>query len=267
MLQDALKTKITRERIGEEVDKMMKGMWFKRDGVTLSSNAASPKLLTGPNPLRAIQLIDHLALHRAIFAPPPSFSALTPLPESVPLHTALASSTILHHFLSPTSPDLLSTQSRFGSDIPPEAVAEPQGLVSPPSPSPFFERLHAPNPILLSGSLADSTTKRRLYLASALTPFRRLTYIEKKRTKLLVEACIREGLKVRIIHPLQCLDIIDTFLQLGIQNHYVDGIPALYTAADLIFQPKLEKLERPSPRVALGELNTVADFTRFPTSL
>jgi hypothetical protein len=47
--------------------------------------------------------------------------------------------------------------------------------------------------------------------------------------------------------------LVNFSAQLGIQNHYIDGIPALYEAADLLHQPKLTNFENPSPRVALGE--------------
>ena len=167
--------------------------------------------------MRAIRLIDHLALHRAIFAPPASLVPPIILPGSMPLHTAPAASTILHYFLSPptSSPSLPSAHSGLEPDIPPHATAKLEHLVSLPPSSHLLEQLHTPNPTLLGGLLADPTTKRRLYLASALTPFRHLTFVEKKKTKLVVEACIREGLKVSMFHVSQYLDIINTFFCLA----------------------------------------------------
>jgi hypothetical protein len=158
---------------------------------------------TDQDPLRAIQLIDSLSLHRSIFSPPPSTSASIPVPDSISHHTALAAATILHRFMS------LSSSSHDHSPVPPlvensptsdasqEAVTESRRAACLYAhPSPLYAQLPAPHPTLLSHVLTNSSTRRRLFLASALTPYRRLTYQEKKKTKLLVEACIREGLKV-----------------------------------------------------------------------
>ncbi|KAF8531004.1 hypothetical protein JB92DRAFT_2854526 [Gautieria morchelliformis] len=199
-IQDALETKISRERIGDE---------------------------ECPDPLRAIKLIDHLALHVAIFTPPPAFGQMIFRTEPLPLHSGLAAAAVLHHFecqLSP-GPDSSSMQSRVENNTPSQTSPESQKPVNLPSPSAFSERLRTPHPTLLKGFNADLTTRQRLYLASALTPFRRLKIAEKKdKFKLAVETCIRDGLK------------------LGIQNHYIDGIPALYEASDLLHQPKLKNL-------------------------
>lgn len=80
-------------------------------------------------------------------------------------------------------------------------------------------------------------TKSRLFLAAALTPYRGITYTDsKEKTHPAVEAAIREGTK------------------LGVQNHYLDGIPALFSAADLLKNPSSnnDKLRSPSERVAIG---------------
>jgi len=87
-------------------------------------------------------------------------------------------------------------------------------------------------------SLAFSAgTKSRLFLAAALTSYRGITYTDSKnKSHLVVEAAIREGLK------------------LGTQNHYLDGIPALFHAADLLKNPSSSnKLKSPSERVAIGQ--------------
>ncbi|KAF8525196.1 hypothetical protein BU17DRAFT_84117 [Hysterangium stoloniferum] len=168
-------TKITRERVGEEMHKMMKG----------------------PDPLRAIELIDSLSLSRSIFTPPPP----TVVPTDISYHTAPIAARILSQLLSTV---------------------------------PTNTPLHSSHPSILSYILSSTSAQSRLYLACALTPFKGLTYTDKKKKKLLVEACIREGLK------------------LGVQNHFLDGIPPLFEAAAMLHQPMLEKYRQPSQRVALG---------------
>jgi tRNA nucleotidyltransferase (CCA-adding enzyme) len=74
-------------------------------------------------------------------------------------------------------------------------------------------------------------------MACALTPFRGITYIdEKEKVHPAVEAVIRESLKV------------------GTKNHYLDGIPALFSASELFKSPDIEdvKFKSPSERVAIG---------------
>jgi tRNA nucleotidyltransferase (CCA-adding enzyme) len=75
-----------------------------------------------------------------------------------------------------------------------------------------------------------------LYLAASLIPHLGLTYLEKKKKTHAVESAIRYSLK------------------LGAQNHYIDGIPLLFAAAELLRNPDLnqEKFKIPSERVALG---------------
>lgn len=107
-----------------------------------------------------------------------------------PLELGLAAATILHILLRPTS------------------VAD---IALPP--------LH---PLLLSALTTDPSTRPRLYLAAALTPYRSVKYKDHKdKWHLAVEAAIRDGVK------------------LGVQNHYIDGIPALFEAADILKGPKI----------------------------
>jgi hypothetical protein len=57
-------------------------------------------------------------------------------------------------------------------------------------------------------------------MAAALTPYKGVTYKDTKgNERPAAEAVLREGLK------------------LGTQNHYIDGIPALFAAAELLRQP------------------------------
>ena len=51
-----------------------------------------------------------------------------------------------------------------------------------------------------------------------MTPYRGLTYLQKGKERPAVEAVIREGLK------------------LGVQHHYLDGIHALFLAAETLQQ-------------------------------
>ncbi|KAI0047658.1 poly A polymerase C-terminal region-like protein [Auriscalpium vulgare] len=182
-IQTALAQKITRERVGEEIDKMMGG----RD------------------PFRAIQLIDSLSLFSTVFYIPPEISStLSASPASS--SKTIAAGAILHTILHPSAPL----------------------FAHPP--------LHS---LLTSQLSASSSIIPRLYLACALTPYRGITYADsKKRARPAVEAAIREGLKI------------------GTKNHYLDGIPALYAAAELLKAPRLDddRFTSPSERVAIGML-------------
>lgn len=97
---------------------------------------------------------------------------------------------------------------------------------------------HPPiHPLISSGLSSSAPVVPRLYLACALTPFRGITYVdEKKKQHLAIEAVIREGLKV------------------GTKNHYLDGIPALFSASELFKSSDIEddKFKSPSERVAIG---------------
>jgi tRNA nucleotidyltransferase (CCA-adding enzyme) len=97
---------------------------------------------------------------------------------------------------------------------------------------------HPPiHPLILSGLSSSTSVIPRLYMACALTPFRGITYVdEKEKLHPALEAVIREGLKV------------------GTKNHYLDGIPALFSASELFKSPNLEddRFRSPSERVAIG---------------
>lgn len=79
----------------------------------------------------------------------------------------------------------------------------------------------------------------RLYLACALIPYHGLEYRDhKNKSKPLVDAVIRDGLK------------------LGVQNHYLDGIPALFDAWDFV-SPQVAALsegQSPDDRRKIGML-------------
>lgn len=61
---DALKLKISRERVGVEVEKMLKGQCFRLRSRRLSYQ------ITGNNPKNALHLIDRLGLYSTIFTDP-----------------------------------------------------------------------------------------------------------------------------------------------------------------------------------------------------
>jgi tRNA nucleotidyltransferase (CCA-adding enzyme) len=202
LLKEALSLKISRERIGEELDKMMKGKCYNSGALLIAHSESS----LGRDPLRSIQLINDLSLYPSIFSIPETISSTFSSTPGPPI-TSIAAATLLHALLKPTT----STSSSFA--IPP---------------------IHK---TLLSLALSPST-KSRLFLAAALTPYRGITYTDSKnKSHLAVEAAIREGPK------------------LGTQNHYLDGIPALFVAADLLKNPSPsnDKLKSPSERVAIGE--------------
>ncbi|OAX34827.1 hypothetical protein K503DRAFT_697989 [Rhizopogon vinicolor AM-OR11-026] len=182
-IQDVLAQKISRERVGEEIDKMMKG----------------------PDPLRSIRIVNDLKLYKSIYHVPPQITSIaSSSPRSWDL--SLRAATILHGLLSLTSPS--------EDSIP----------------------LH---PALRSYVLGVPGCKARLFLAASLYSYHGITYPDQKsKEQTLVKCAIQDGLK------------------LGRQNHYLDGIPALYSAADLLKGVSLEqsRLQSSSERVAIGLL-------------
>lgn len=110
------------------------------------------------------------------------------------------------------------------------------GLLSLSSPSENSIPLH---PTLRSYVLGEPGCKARLFLAASLYPYHGITYPDRKgKEQTLVKCAIQDGLK------------------LGRQNHYLDGIPAMYSAADLLKGVSLEQsgLQLPSERAAIGTL-------------
>lgn len=95
---------------------------------------------------------------------------------------------------------------------------------------------HSPLPPLhsqLLSSISLPGTRARLYLACALYPYRLATYQDQKgKIHPAVEAAIRECLK------------------LGQQNHYLDGIPALFAATEVLKAPQVDSAG-PSPKERL----------------
>ncbi|KAL5534484.1 hypothetical protein ACEPAG_946 [Sanghuangporus baumii] len=182
-IQAAIVSKISRERIGEELDKMMKG----RD------------------PLHSIRLITSLDLYSSIAAVPASISSTFTTSPASP-SSALGAATILHAALSSSFSDTL--------------------------------RIPSLHPLLLSLVDRDKTLRPRLFLATLMMPYADVQYlIPKKKTRVpAVEVVIREGLK------------------LGLQNHYADGVPALFAAAEVLRGVEISNFEGPNERSRIGSL-------------
>ncbi|KAG9016272.1 CCA tRNA nucleotidyltransferase, mitochondrial [Tulasnella sp. 427] len=174
-VKDGLVSKISRDRVGEELDKMLKG----RD------------------PLHSLQLVEELGVHEEIFY---LASSAKPSRPVGPRRSSLISATLLAALIS----------EDFKSPLPR-----------------LEERL-------TSHTVADLGTRRRLYLAAALTPFRDVSCPEKKKMIPASEVVIREGVK------------------LGNQNKYLSGVPLLLQAHSVLSHPTADKLSDPTPRVATG---------------
>lgn len=114
----------------------------------------------GRDPLHSLQLVEELGVHDEIFYLAPSAKPSQPV---APRKTSLIAATLIATFLS----------RGFNSPLPQ-----------------LDERL-------TSHPLADHGTRRRLYLAAALTPFRDVSCPEKKKIIPASEVVIREGAKVK----------------------------------------------------------------------
>ncbi|KAF9535748.1 hypothetical protein CPB83DRAFT_842268 [Crepidotus variabilis] len=182
VVKRALIEKVSRERVGDEVTKMIQG----RD------------------PLRSAQLIGELDLYHPIFSVIPEI-AKAGIPkeffQAAP-QEGLAAVSILHTVTSPDGSDLVRPHS---------------DLVTP------LRKDH--------GAVA------RLYLAALLLPWKQFTHVDsKKKTQSTVAAVIRESLK------------------LGTQNHYLDGVPALFDGIQTL-KDGLRKFTRENiQRAPLGVL-------------
>lgn len=84
----------------------------------------------------------------------------------------------------------------------------------------------------------DPSCASRLYLASMLNPFAHITYTDNKRR----------------VHSVTGI-VLRESLRLGTQNHYLDGIPPLFSANQLLRSAlNGEVLHSSSRRVVLGAL-------------
>lgn len=104
------------------------------------------------------------------------------------------------------------------------------------------------HPTLRSYVLHEPGCKARLFLAASLYSYHGITYTDAKgKEQTLVKCAIQDGLK------------------LGRQNHYLDGIPALYSASELLKGASLgqDKLKMSSERVAIGMLDKCATLSNL----
>lgn len=123
-------------------------------------------LYPGPDPVYAIQLLHSFDLLPSLFIVAPQVAATI---DGVvgSMEQSIAGVEILYKLLSST----------------------------PDDPEPSLPSVH---PTLLHLALKDKSTRARLTLAAALSPFRGITYKVKSKTVTLVEHVIREGLKVLV---------------------------------------------------------------------
>jgi len=168
-LQAAVRSKISRERVGVEIDKMLKGMLNAGDSESLLSSTVAR------NPLFSLDMIDSLHLHDSVFWLPPAMESSLSGPPAA-RSRGLVAATIL---------DSLLSHIRVAGSI-----------VGRQRPRYDLPQTH---PALLTHA-SDPNVQRRLFLAAALTPFRNVTLPDKKRAVTAAEAIIREGLRVCILY-------------------------------------------------------------------
>lgn len=102
--------------------------------------------------------------------------------------------------------------------------------------SPYTLAFMEIHPLLQLQLSFDDTLRPRLFLAAALTPYKSVTYTTPKgKTISAVEVIIKEALK------------------LGLQNHYSDGIPALFAAAEELKGVTRDMYKGPKERSRLGQ--------------
>ncbi|CDU25492.1 related to tRNA nucleotidyltransferase [Sporisorium scitamineum] len=195
-IRDALVSKVSRERFGIEVDKMIKG----------------------PNPLLALFLLHRLELFPLVFHPPPSAgklylaSASTPPKElgqpesdSVALNAARLLDAILGGKAledgSPVNQSVPLDNLRIGDGRKDAPKADLSRAFSSIPSSPIFKAVleALPADLLSSWSSASlsSEERRRLWILVALLPVRHLIYEEKKNKFAWAgESVIANGLKL-----------------------------------------------------------------------
>ena len=199
LLRKALHTKVSRERFGIEVDKM----------------------LNGPDPLYALNLLIELDLFTLVFRPLPSAEPFYTFPEGFTLKTVATS-----WVTSPEAKDMVegspgeSSVSLHAAEALLECMAqagvEREALYEQP-----FKHLTETQRQELSAIPRDllqvlhaGEQRRRLFYGAALLPLRHLMSTEKKRLAWVGENVILEGLKL--------------------SGGTKDALVCLYAAADLL---------------------------------
>ena len=192
-IRSALVTKVSRERFGIEVDKMVKG----------------------PNPLLAVFLMHRLELFPLIFHPPPTSPMFveqngkrTPgvaAPDAVALNAARLLDAILKEQVSEdhssvqldglklSSHDAAHSESQAAKS----ATRAFSSLPQSPLPRSVFESLPEDLRLAWTSESLTSEDKRRLWISVGLLPLRGLSYEEKKnKTAWAGESVIANGLKL-----------------------------------------------------------------------
>ena len=192
-IRDALVSKVSRERFGIEVDKMIKG----------------------PNPLLALYLLHRLELFPLVFHPPPSAGKLylasasntpgQPAPDSVALNAARLLDAILGskalEDASPVNRSVSMDTLHIGdarNDAPKSDLSRAfSSIPTSPLPRAVLEALPADLVSSWSSTSLSPEERRRLWISVALMPVRHLIYEEKKnKFSWAGESVIAHGLKL-----------------------------------------------------------------------
>ncbi|KAJ9101726.1 hypothetical protein QFC21_003065 [Naganishia friedmannii] len=202
---EALRTRISRERVGIELEKMLKG----------------------PDPHLSISLINSLKLYPHIFSVLPTTnlapSSVQPTAETAPPQycpaphdtgDSLLAANLLQDFL----------QGELSRKIHPSILSQFKKTDTPSAHSETTAALTASEaPNGTAGGLVAKVSVKHLWLACALVPCRGGVVKDKKKEVSLMEAVIREGLK------------------LG--NVDVGAVTRLFSAASKLSNPQYEGIE------------------------
>lgn len=191
-LRTALLSKVSRERFGIEVDKMIKG----------------------PNPLLALFLIHRLDMFDLIFHPPPSTGSMyvehgdaqigQPASNDVGLNAARLLDAILKQISTdeiPTHPVAMDTLRIGSAATESEQAKQVTGAFSALPPSPLFPGMldSLPKDLLATWSKSSLTVeeRRRVWYTVVMLPLKGLVYEEKKKKFAWAgESVIANGLKL-----------------------------------------------------------------------
>jgi hypothetical protein len=181
-IKDGLRNKISRERVGVEVDKMLKGRSLLQHPLITSHADA---LRAGPKPLYALQLIHNLGLYETIFTPPPGLlSSLPSDPSSVSLDTGR----------------LLSVLVPAPSEAPLDSIHASAPIKPRPPPLPLPNLPPLPmsiHPSLTEHVERDAQARRHLWMAACLKAYKGVKIKDKKQREIeSVEHVVLESLKV-----------------------------------------------------------------------
>ncbi|KAL5635434.1 hypothetical protein ACGC1H_004281 [Rhizoctonia solani] len=158
------------------------------------------KMLKGKSPLLSLTTIEKYGIYDTVFGVPPDITGKTTGSQR-PRTTGIHAASILCSFL-----DSVSTS------------------------------LPALHPELLKQAHEDHGLRQRLIFGAALTPWKDMTFPQKKGHLPVVEHIVKEGLKI------------------GGQIHFIPSVPRLFAAHKRTSKPSLDKFEGPSQRALIGLL-------------